>query len=550
MSTGYKIVEQDEIHFLTFQTMLIVHLKFAVACNGGNVSWTSWSRQNKADYQRYFYNYDGLNRLTSATYTTTSPGGDNRDEYYGYDKMGNITYLCRYDSHYGYAMDVAVISYEGNQLRQLNDFGDTNKGFGYSWEEEQFAYNRNAALTKDIHRGIDSIRYNYMNLPKKIWFDNGNYNEYLYDATGTKRRVTYGTMEYSFSIPGGTGTAGQQSYLATDYCGSVIYENGQLSRVLNPEGYTYFVPVPDTYIYYYFTKYYQGSVRAVTQFLSFMQGRWPVGHTDYYPYGLPFGEEGNPEHQPYKREGKELDEMHGLNWYDQGARFFGSDLPVTPTMDPLAEKYYGVTPYAQWANNPVRYVDLRGDSISVAEEYREQFMSDMQNAFGGKASSLSFNASGNLVLDGKAKDFTKGMSKDQKSSFKGLNKAMTDKQTTSVVYADNYDLTVGGEVRSVDIVGEFGGGVYSKTDNTIVISPNVGSVNVTLDQIQLGFSTQNVQQNTTSALFHEIGERNTTNINFRGTVIDYENYVRRIIGLPVRPYDLNHSKTIRTYYTK
>jgi len=257
-------------------------------------------------------------------------------------------------------MDAAIISYEGNRLSRLDEYGYPYKGLGYCWEEEQFAYNRNAALTKDAHRGIDSIRYNYMNLPQKIWFDNGNYNEYLYDATGTKRRVTYGTMEYSFSVPGGTGTAGQQSYLTTDYCGSVIYENGQLSRVLNPEGYTYFVPVPDTYIYYYFTKDYQGSVRAVTQFLSFLQGRWPVGHTDYYPYGLPFGEEGNPEHQPYKREGKELDEMHGLNWYDQGARFFGSDLPVTPTMDPLAEKYYGITPYAQWANNPVRYVDPDG----------------------------------------------------------------------------------------------------------------------------------------------------------------------------------------------
>ena len=334
---------------------------YSSALYNGNISWTSWSRQNKSAHQRYFYNYDGLNRLLSATYTNNSGGDGKRfDESYDYDKMGNMTYLGRHDSYYGHVRDAAIISYDGNRLSQLNDFGDPNKGFGYCWAEEQFAYNRNAALTKDIHRGIDSIRYNYMNLPEKIWFDNGACNEYLYDATGTKRRVIYGTMDYSFSVPGGTGTGGQQNYLGTDYCGSVIYENGQLSRVLNPEGYTYFVPVPDTYIYYYFVNDYQGSVRAVTQFLSFMQGRWPVGQTDYYPYGLPFGEEGNAEYQPYKREGKELDEMHGLNWYDQGARFFGSDLPVTPTMDPLAEMYYGITPYAQWANNPVRYVDPDG----------------------------------------------------------------------------------------------------------------------------------------------------------------------------------------------
>lgn len=90
-------------------------------------------------------------------------------------------------------------------------------------------------------------------------------------------------------------------------------------------------------------------------------------------------------------------------------------------------------------------------------------------------------------------------------------------------------------------------------DNTIVIAPNVGTVNVTLDQMQITssgivFPTQNVLQNTTSALFHEIGERNTSNINYRGKVIEYENCVRKIIGLPVRPFDLNHSKTVKTNY--
>ena len=58
-------------------------------------------------------------------------------------------------------------------------------------------------------------------------------------------------------------------------------------------------------------------------------------------------------------------------------------------------------------------------------------------------------------------------------------------------------------MRTVNIVNEFGGGIYSKTDNTIVIAPSVGTVNVTLDQMQfenggIGFTTQNVMQKTTS----------------------------------------------------
>ncbi|WP_252196543.1 RHS repeat-associated core domain-containing protein, partial [Bacteroides salyersiae] len=246
--------------------------------------------------------------------------------------------------------------------------------------------------------------------------------------------------------------------------------------------------------------------------------------------------------------------MHGLGWYDYGKRFYDPNYRLSfISVDPLCEKYYSISPYAYCMNNPIKFVDLKGDSISVPEQYKEQFLLDMHAVFGDKASLLSFNTSGNLVLNGGTKEFIKGMSKDQKKVFKGLNETMVDEQITSVVYENNYELTIGGEMKSIDIVKEYGGGVYSKVDNTIVIAPNVGTVNVTLDQIQfingvIGLPTQNVLQNTTSALFHEIGERNTSNINFRGGVIDYENYVRKIIRLPMRPFDLNHSKKVRTNY--
>ena len=36
-------------------------------------------------------------------------------------------------------------------------------------------------------------------------------------------------------------------------------------------------------------------------------------------------------------------------------------------MDPLAEKYYGVSPYAYCGNNPVRYVDPDGRKIVDAK---------------------------------------------------------------------------------------------------------------------------------------------------------------------------------------
>ena len=52
--------------------------------------------------------------------------------------------------------------------------------------------------------------------------------------------------------------------------------------------------------------------------------------------------------------------MHGLDWYDYGARYYEPVLSRFTTMDPLAEKYYSISPYAYCAGNPVMFVDPDG----------------------------------------------------------------------------------------------------------------------------------------------------------------------------------------------
>jgi hypothetical protein len=51
--------------------------------------------------------------------------------------------------------------------------------------------------------------------------------------------------------------------------------------------------------------------------------------------------------------------------YDYSARHIDMGNPRFTTQDPLAEKYYSISPYAYCANNPVNNVDLRGDSITT-----------------------------------------------------------------------------------------------------------------------------------------------------------------------------------------
>ena len=88
-----------------------------------------------------------------------------------------------------------------------------------------------------------------------------------------------------------------------------------------------------------------------------------IQRMQYYPSGLPWLEAYSPSEQPYKYNGKEFVEMHGLDEYDSKARWYYPAICRTTTMDPLAEKYYSTSPYAWCGNNFVRNVDLDGKDV-------------------------------------------------------------------------------------------------------------------------------------------------------------------------------------------
>jgi len=58
--------------------------------------------------------------------------------------------------------------------------------------------------------------------------------------------------------------------------------------------------------------------------------------------------------------------MHGYDTYDYGARGYYPASGRFMTVDPLAEKYYSISPYAYCAGNPVKYVDVKGQWIKDA----------------------------------------------------------------------------------------------------------------------------------------------------------------------------------------
>ena len=108
--------------------------------------------------------------------------------------------------------------------------------------------------------------------------------------------------------------------------------------------------------YHYYIQDHQGNNRVV-----FNQNGAIEQTNHYYPFGMTFGEGIDNSDNRYKYNDKELDRMHGLDWYDYGARM-QTGMNFT-TMDPLAEKYYSISPYAYCANNPIRFVDPDGKEI-------------------------------------------------------------------------------------------------------------------------------------------------------------------------------------------
>lgn len=320
-----------------------------VACYDGNISSMTWSADS-LDVHGYRFFYDGFSRLTDAVYGEGRLLNENPNRFServtAYDKMGNILALKRYgqtdSSVYGLIDDLSL-SYDGNQLKSVND-NSINSVYADGFEfkdgaklDTEYVYDANGNLLKDLNKKITNIQYNYLNLPDRIEFEDGSSISYFYDAAGTKLRVVH-------SIAGNITT--------TDYCGNVIYENGIPKTLLTAGG---FVSLTDSK-YHYYLQDNQGNNRVVVSQDGTVE---ELNH--YYPFGGTFAS--TLSVQPCKYNGKELDRKGGLDWYDYGARHYDAALGRWNAVDPMAEKYYGISPYNYCANNPVKNIDPDGKQV-------------------------------------------------------------------------------------------------------------------------------------------------------------------------------------------
>ncbi len=169
----------------------------------------------------------------------------------------------------------------------------------------------------------------------------------MYGADGTKLRTTH--------------AIGNDTTI-TVYCGNVVYESGIPKTLLTEVGY---VTLPDRK-YHYFIQDHQGNNRLVVD-----QSGGIEEVNDYYPFGGLMSSS-SVSAQNYKYNGKELDRKSGLDWYDYGARHYDATIGRWHVVDPLAEKYYSISPYVYCGNEPVGRIDPDGRDWRVQTRYNEE----------------------------------------------------------------------------------------------------------------------------------------------------------------------------------
>jgi len=223
---------------------------------------------------------------------------------------------------------------------------------------------------------------------------NGNVTEYIYAADGRKLRTKHTTAVEGITVPMGQTmdlTAAQTLAVDTTDCsGPWMFRRRGETNVTYTDavsyhfdgGYITFLPelvqqpllpvMTYNYVpsYHYYLRDHLGNNRLVISDTGDIEQT-----NEYYPYGGPWGNASTFQGlQPFKYNGKELDRVHGLDWYDYGARRYDPAFCQFTQMDPLCEQYPHLSPYAYCAGNPVNAIDPDGmrpkwrEAIEMADD--------------------------------------------------------------------------------------------------------------------------------------------------------------------------------------
>ena len=185
----------------------------------GNIAQSIW-RVRGHERQAYSFDYDGLQRITTGTYSDINDAGTvcatNRyNTSYNYaDLRGNISNNQRNGLYLSGAcytqalLDNLTYTYTAgtNRISSITEGANASQG-GYRAASGAIGYDANGNITSNAAKGITSITYNHLNLPSNITITGGKTIDYTYAADGIKLRKVVKTgvtinsvQEYVFGI--------------------------------------------------------------------------------------------------------------------------------------------------------------------------------------------------------------------------------------------------------------------------------------------------------------------------------------------------------------
>jgi len=170
----------------------------------GNIAGVIWKSGGDGVRRKYDFGYDEVNRLVEADYLDnhTGTGWDASAMDYSvsgltYDANGNILSMIQKGFKIGNptgVIDSLTYGYVANSNKLLqvhdgaNDAASVLGDFHYKGNKGAFdyAYDGNGSLLLDNNKAIDTIVYNYLNLPQQVHFKGKGSIFYQYDAAGGK----------------------------------------------------------------------------------------------------------------------------------------------------------------------------------------------------------------------------------------------------------------------------------------------------------------------------------------------------------------------------
>ncbi|MDR2650859.1 MAG: hypothetical protein LBC68_00895 [Prevotellaceae bacterium] len=163
---------------------------------------------------------------------------------------------------------------------------------------------------------------------------------------------------YTYIDDGTKASAVDSANKGFEYLGTLVYTNNNNTRTLESTSFGggRINKASNTYDINYFITDHLGSTRVIVNANGEIKEQ-----KDFYPFGKEH-ENGNlmTSTNRWGYNGKEKQTIRDLGYWDYSARMLDSETGRWFVIDPLAEKYYSISPYAYCLENPLKYVDPDG----------------------------------------------------------------------------------------------------------------------------------------------------------------------------------------------